>query len=246
LFDMDDTLFDHTFALRRGLAAVWADDGALHRRPLRAVVAEYERLLDDIHPAVLRGHTTHAEARRERFRRLFDWAGAPRPPAELETVSDRYRAVYQENRRPVEGARALLRSLRGRAAVGVVSNNHTIEQRDKVAATGLAPWVDFLVTSEDAGAEKPDPRIFRAALERAHATESEAVMVGDNWSTDVIGGRGAGMRTVWLNRRARPRPEPFPEVLEVPSLRPTRALRDHLLTGSGRSPSAQSRSESGL
>jgi HAD superfamily hydrolase (TIGR01662 family) len=246
LFDMDDTLFDHTFALRQALAAVWRDDRGLGRRPLGRVVAEYERLLDDIHPEVLRGHTTHAEARKERFRRLFEWAGTPRPASELEATSARYRAVYQSARRPVEGAPALLRSLHRRATVGVVSNNHTAEQREKMAAIGIAPWVDFLVTSEDAEAEKPEPKIFQSALERANASAREAVMVGDNWATDVVGGRNAGIRTVWLNRHGWPRPEPVPDVLEVPSLRPIRPLRERLLVPWAGPNRERTRRDSGL
>ncbi|MCI4371006.1 MAG: HAD family hydrolase, partial [Thermoplasmata archaeon] len=158
LFDMDDTLFDHSFALRRALVVLWREDRRLGRRPLGSLVAEYERLLEAIHPEVLRKRRTHAEARRERFRGLFEWAGTPLPAPELEAVSARYREFYQQARRPVEGAPALLRALRGKVAVGIVSNNHTVEQQDKLAATGMRALIDFLLTSEDAGAEKPDPK----------------------------------------------------------------------------------------
>jgi HAD superfamily hydrolase (TIGR01509 family) len=230
LFDMDDTLFDHTFSLRRGLAAVWREDDALRRRTLTSTVAEYERLLDEIHPDVLQGRKTHAEARQERFGRLFEWVGSRRELPELAEVSNRYRAVYQQVRRPVDGAVPLLRALRGHARIGVVTNNHTAEQRDKIEAIGLGPFLDFLVTSEDAGAEKPDPAIFRAALSRAGTGPERAVMVGDNWVTDIGGARAAGVRAVWLNRRRSARPEPADEVLEVASLRPIPPLREHLLT----------------
>jgi putative hydrolase of the HAD superfamily len=228
LFDMDDTLFDHSFALRRALALLWRDEARLRRRPLRSVNAEYERLLEEIHPEVLRHQRTHAEARRERFLRLFDWAGSPLPAAELEAISVRYREAYQAARRPVEGAPALLRLLRGRVTVGIVSNNHTAEQADKLAATGLAPLVDFLLTSEDAGAEKPNPKIFEVALERAGARPEEAVMVGDTWATDILGARAAGIRAVWLNRRSVPRPDDERGVVELRSLRPVGPLVDQL------------------
>jgi HAD superfamily hydrolase (TIGR01549 family) len=231
LFDMDDTLFDHSFSLRKGLAAVWRSDPALRARPLAGFVGEYERLLEEIHPRVLHGQTTHAEARVERFRRLFEWAGSPRSESEVTALSDRYRSTYQDSRRPVEGAPALLRSLHGRVAVGVVSNNHTAEQREKAKAIGIGEYLDFLLTSEDAGVEKPKPGIFRAALSRAGAKPSEAVMVGDNWSADIVGARTAGIRPVWLNRRAAARPDVLPDVIELRALAPVREVRPTLLAG---------------
>ncbi|MCI4324321.1 MAG: HAD family hydrolase [Thermoplasmata archaeon] len=246
LFDMDDTLFDHTFSLRTGLAAAWRTDPALRTRPFGAVVREYERLLDDIHPDVLQGRKSHAEARAERFRRLFEWAGSPRSPTELTALSHTYREAYQAARRPVDGALPLLRSLHGRVTVGVVSNNHTAEQREKVDAIGIARFLDFLLTSEDAGAEKPNPAIFRTALARANSSPAETVMVGDSWPADIVGARALGIRSVWLNRRRMARPESAPEVREVQSLRPVRSLRAHLLAPDVSPSSRNSRREPGL
>jgi HAD superfamily hydrolase (TIGR01549 family) len=229
LFDMDDTLFDHTFALRKALVPTWRADPNLRRRPLRAVVAEYARLLDEIHPDVLKGLRTHVEAREERFRRLFVWVGSPRGPDELAAISAAYRATYQSSRRTVPGALALVQALRGRATVGIVSNNHTAEQRDKLEATGLAPWIDFLLTSEEAGSEKPDPAIFLAALGRVGARPSDAVMVGDRWDADIVGARAAGIRAVWYNPYGLPRPDPKIPVAEIRSFRPVRTLAPRLL-----------------
>jgi FMN phosphatase YigB (HAD superfamily) len=110
-----------------------------------------------------------------------------------------------------------------------VSNNHTAEQQDKMRATGLGELLDFLVTSEDAGAEKPDPAIFQVALRTADVSAKDAVMVGDVWATDILGARAAGIRAVWLNRDGRARPEPAREVLELGTLVPTRPLASRLL-----------------
>ena len=57
---------------------------------------------------------------------------------------------------------------------------------------------------------KPDPGMFRLAMERVGAERPDrCVMVGDNLSTDIAGGRAAGMRTVWLTN-GEARPDPFP------------------------------------
>ena len=65
---------------------------------------------------------------------------------------------------------------------------------------GMLPYLDFLVTSLDVGVGKPDPAIFRAALERAGAEASEAMHVGDQYHVDVLGARNAGMKPLLLDR----------------------------------------------
>jgi HAD superfamily hydrolase (TIGR01549 family) len=65
---------------------------------------------------------------------------------------------------------------------------------------GLAPYVDFVVTAKEVEANKPEPPIFLAALERAGVAASEAVYVGDQYETDVVGARGASINPVLIDR----------------------------------------------
>jgi HAD superfamily hydrolase (TIGR01450 family) len=53
---------------------------------------------------------------------------------------------------------------------------------------------------------KPHAPIFEMALERLRCRPSEAAMVGDSLTTDIAGGRAAGMRTVWVDAAREPRP----------------------------------------
>ena len=65
---------------------------------------------------------------------------------------------------------------------------------------GMAPYLDFCLTSEEVGVEKPDPAIFVAALDRAGVKPGEAVHVGDQPRSDLVGARGAGLHAVLLDR----------------------------------------------
>lgn len=58
---------------------------------------------------------------------------------------------------------------------------------------GLFDYFDFFIDSFLVGVEKPDPRIFRIALERAEVEASEAIYVGDLYSVDVVGAKEAGL-----------------------------------------------------
>ena len=81
------------------------------------------------------------------------------------------------------------------------------EQRQKIAACGFGPFLDTVVISEEAGVTKPDPRIFRLALERLGRPADETVMIGDAWDTDIAGARAAGIRPLWFNRFGAPSPD---------------------------------------
>ncbi len=83
--------------------------------------------------------------------------------------------------------------------IGVVSN--MAEPGEAVAArVGLTDHVDFVVTSQDAGANKPHPPIFLEALARAAADAEETVLVGDSLEADIDGARGVGIKTVFMDR----------------------------------------------
>ena len=78
---------------------------------------------------------------------------------------------------------------------------------------GLGDLVKFAITSQDCGREKPDPGIFRAALERAGCDAARAVHVGDQVATDIKGAEAAGVRAVLLDRS-----EAFPDYNRHPRL----------------------------
>jgi HAD superfamily hydrolase (TIGR01509 family) len=83
----------------------------------------------------------------------------------------------------------------GRRLVVVSNANGTL--RAHFARLGLAERFDVLVDSCDEGVEKPDPRIFQLALERAGARAETTLHAGDFYYVDVVGARAAGLEA-WL------------------------------------------------
>lgn len=92
----------------------------------------------------------------------------------------------------------ILDLLRRRYRLAVISNaNGTV--REKLRRTGLAPWFDAIIDSAEEGVEKPDPRIFRIAMERTGARPERSLHVGDFYHIDVVGARAAGMHALLLD-----------------------------------------------
>lgn len=86
----------------------------------------------------------------------------------------------------------------GRRAI--VVSNWDVSLHAVLARTGLAGWLDGVVTSAEVGVAKPGSRPFLEALRMAGAAACEGVHVGDSLREDVAGARAAGLRAVWLDR----------------------------------------------
>jgi len=69
---------------------------------------------------------------------------------------------------------------------------------------GLAPWLDVILDSTRVGVGKPDPGIFRMALDGLGLEPAEAIFVGDSYERDMMPARKMGMKTIWM-KGPRPR-----------------------------------------
>jgi putative hydrolase of the HAD superfamily len=81
--------------------------------------------------------------------------------------------------------------------LGVISNADGRVRR-QLEMAGLAPFFEVIVDSAEVGVSKPDPAVFRLALQRLGVAPTDAVYVGDIRRVDVEGARAAGMRALWL------------------------------------------------
>jgi HAD superfamily hydrolase (TIGR01549 family) len=200
LFDLDDTLFDHTHSSRQGLAAIIKDHHNLQQAPSLEVEMLYARLLEEHHIQVLQKKISLEQARFNRVQKLFEYYEVLAEEQQIEQAIEQYVEGYRLARQTVPGSLQLLQALHGRVHIAIVTNNITAEQREKLQVCGLEPFVDTLITSEEVGAIKPDLAIFESALQRIGCSAQEAVMLGDSWSADIIGAQRAGIRAIWLNR----------------------------------------------
>lgn len=102
-------------------------------------------------------------------------------------------------------------ALHGRYRLGVLANQEAWI-RETMARDGLDRFFDLWFISAELGVEKPDPRIFRAALEAAAVPPDRCAMVGDRLDNDIAPAAAQGMRGVWLLRGEAP-DDPTPEQL---------------------------------
>lgn len=88
---------------------------------------------------------------------------------------------------------------------------------------GLESYLDFVVTSQQVGADKPEPPIFLAALDRAKVEASQAVHVGDQYKLDVVGARRVGINPILIDRY-----DLYPEISDCSRIRDLTELAQYL------------------
>ena len=86
--------------------------------------------------------------------------------------------------------------------LGLLSNVNR-ELEPLLRELGIQPYLDVCITSKEVGAQKPHPSIFLAALERLGLKPYEALHVGDQYQSDVLGAKGVGITPVLLDREGR-------------------------------------------
>lgn len=96
--------------------------------------------------------------------------------------------------------------------IGLITNLE-IDMKPICSGLGLDPYLDFIVTSGEAGSDKPQPEIFQIALKKAGVEASEAVHVGDQYKIDAVGAMNAGIRPVIIDRN-----DLYPDIDDYPRI----------------------------
>ncbi|WP_115718599.1 pyrimidine 5'-nucleotidase [Gallaecimonas mangrovi] len=139
-------------------------------------------------------------------------------------LNSQFQEAMVDNCPPMAGADALLKSLKGRAKLGIISNGFKAMQPGRLAKAGWHDIFDVVITSEEAGIAKPHPDIFHFTFEQMGGKPQKALMVGDNPHADVAGGAGVGLDTCWFNRHGKARPDGITPTFEVSALSDLQAL----------------------
>ena len=194
VFDLDNTLYSYDKAHAAAFEAVHE----LAARDLSLSRARFDELHDQASRILTKrcGGGPAIHNRLIRYQLMLEAAGLPFAAAPL--LSARYWEVFLQTLEPEPGMPDALRSLKEMGLrVGVGTNMTADLQFEKLRRLGVLPLLDFLVTSEELGVEKPDPRLFALCAEKAGTEPARCVFVGDSLEKDAIAAQTAGMCGVW-------------------------------------------------
>jgi 2-haloacid dehalogenase len=194
LFDADDTLFDFPLAEANALRQTLEQAGLPFETPYFEI---YSRFNLQVWKEFERGQVTAAELRTKRFRLFFDEIGFAADP---EAVSPRYLQNLALGIDLLPGAEAVIRALKPRFHLALVTNGLAEVQRPRLLRSALADCFEGLFISEEIGAAKPSREYFEAVFRAiGNPPKSEVLIIGDSLTSDMQGGIHYGIDTCWYN-----------------------------------------------
>ena len=204
VFDLDGTLLDRHASFERFARDQWA------------------RFAPVLHPA---SQDEYVQALVERDREGYGHRGElfsgtvarfGLPPSLAETLRNDFRTGFASACVLFPDALATLAALRtGGFKLGLITNGSVRMQSRKLEHLALVPMFDTILISDAEGVHKPDPEIFRRALERLGVDAAHACYVGNHPEADVAGAKAAGLKAVWRRDPFFERPPAADAVIET-------------------------------
>ena len=190
--DLDDTLLDFGEAERHGILRTLRELGIA---PTEETLALYSRINQQQWERFERGEIPREQVLIERFSLLFQALGCG--------IGHWF----------VPGAEALLSRLAPRYRLYLASNGVADTQYSRLESAGISHYFQEIFISEDTGFHKPEKGYFDYCFARIPDFDpAMAMIVGDSLTSDILGGKNAGLRTCWFNRTGRPpRPDIVPD-----------------------------------
>jgi len=202
LFDLDDTLYPYPPCNEAGKRAAYETFRELgydlDRERFRELYQEARREVK----RELAG-TASAHERFLYFKRLITIHTDTNRSGDALALGEAYWDAYIDEMELFDGVETAFTTLRDAGVeVAIVTNLTTRIQLEKIRHLGIEDHIDYLLTSEETGREKPSSVMFTLTLARLDCRPSEALMVGDAPTSDIEGGNAVGLDTVLVNSDA--------------------------------------------
>lgn len=142
---------------------------------------------------------THAELRYNRLKHSFDAIDYIISDEEIDSIANDYIRFLPDNNHLFEGAIELLDYLKPKYNLHIITNGFADVQFKKLNNSKIGSYFHSITNSEMAGVKKPNPIIFRYALDLAKAQKEFSIMIGDCLEADVQGALDAGLDAIFFN-----------------------------------------------
>lgn len=191
LLDADETVFDFKRSEKAAVSETLRNFGV---DPTDEAVALYSAINLGCWKALERGELSREDLKPTRFQRLFEALGAPE--ADYYSVNENYELNLSHQSFLLDGALEFVQKLREHCRIYLATNGLTVPQTGRFSRCAIRPYVDGMYISEQIGASKPEKAFFEYIFRDLGLTDtSRVIMLGDSLTSDMLGGRNAGLTT---------------------------------------------------
>lgn len=194
LFDVDDTLLDFRDTQNQALKALFDEFGVTWSQENEALYKTINQKRWKEHE---KGHLSSSEVVNGRFGLFFAQLGKKVDSVKTE---QRYRQFLNQGHKRLGNSLEVLRDLSAKANLYVVTNGLADTQFQRLAAAEISPFFADIFISEQVGFQKPMTEFFDYVFNRIpYLNKEETAIIGDSLTSDIQGGRNAGIDTIWFN-----------------------------------------------
>lgn len=200
--DLDNTLYDYEPAHNSGMEAIY--NKLETRFPLKKedIIEAFCQARSEIKATL--DNTASSHSRLLYFQRMLELLGMQTQPLLCLDLEQSYWRAYLRQAKPFVGVKSFLYELRARNIKTVIVTDLTVQiQFRKLIHFGIDNLVDYVVTSEEVGVEKPSKQIFLMALEKVECIPQEVWMIGDSMEKDIEGAKACGIHCILTNSNVR-------------------------------------------
>jgi len=216
-FDLDNTLWDFSGNSAEGLTDVFAKYQLNNYCKLEDFVRIYRKHNEKAWELFKLNLISADEVKINRFALTFGELGFSLDEETCKIIGYDYLELLSSKTKTIANAKEVLDRLSKCFKLHILSNGFHDVQIKKLTNSGLIGYFDKIITSEAAGSKKPDALIFEYALKITNTPKEEAIYIGDEFETDVIGAFNADLDAVWFNPR---------NLENVADIEPTFVVRD--------------------
>ena len=145
-----------------------------------------------------RGLIDRIELRNSRFNLILGKLGVEESDMP-EGIGEKYLELAPVKPNVIPYTHDILEYLRPKYQLHIISNGFDDVQHCKMKAAKIYNYFNVIVTSDSSGHRKPQKGIFEFAMNKAGACRNEAIMIGDNIETDIIGAQNAAIDHIFYN-----------------------------------------------
>ncbi len=153
------------------------------------------------------GKITKSELRFQRLKITFDTLGHSISNELIDVLSDQYIENLSSFNHLFPNTTEVLDYLKPNYKLHIITNGFQEIQDKKLQSSKIHDYFDHIINSEMAGVKKPNPIIFRLALEKAKVLPQKSLMIGDSLEADILGARAVGIHTLHFNANNEPEHE---------------------------------------
>jgi len=158
--------------------------------------------------------------RRGRFSDAFQPFGIQFTIQELDMLADSYIEELPKDNFLFDGAMDVLEYLSEKKyKMHIITNGFNEVQHLKLENSNIAMFFATVTTSEEVGVKKPNPLVFKKALEKAQVNAGSSVMIGDTFEADILGAEAVGMQTLFYNYRNEQPPAHYKIINDIPEIK---------------------------